>query len=54
MAYRKPDVGFTDHYGVDKGTGFFVGACSEKPITPMLSGVGAGFTVPVLLRKRQV
>ncbi len=53
-AYRKPYVGFTDHYGVDQGTVFFVSACSEKPLTPMLSGAGAKFTVPVLLRKRQV
>jgi hypothetical protein len=53
-AYRKPYVGHADDYGVDQGTMFFVGACSEKPMMPMLSGAGAKFTVPVLLRKRQM
>ncbi len=54
VAYLKPYVTFVDHYGVDQGTVFFVGPCGEVPDSPALDGVAAKFTVPVLLRKRQV
>jgi hypothetical protein len=52
-AYAKAYVSFTDHYGTNQGNVYFVGPLSEKPLSPMLTGAGAKFTVPVLLRKRQ-